>query len=107
MQVADVRRDIDAAVQKLKKHSSKGERATATRNLRELRKELRERETEAISSILRNADVVLATLTSASPDGPLRHTPPNHFDVAVIDECSQVSEYCSLTDRHFWNFNRS
>ena len=33
------------------------------------------------------------TLTSASSvDGPLKHLPEGHFDLAVIDECSQALE---------------
>ena len=58
--------------------------------MRELQKELRERERKAMREILTGADVVLATLTSASGDGPLKHVPENHFDLTVIDECSQV-----------------
>ena len=34
----------------------------------------------------------MATLTSASLDGPLKHLPENYFDLAVIDECSQALE---------------
>jgi hypothetical protein len=34
---------------------------------------------------------VLSTLTTASEDGPLKNLPKEKaFDVAVIDECSQV-----------------
>jgi len=40
---------------------------------------------------LQGADVVLATLTTASPEGPLKQLAEKHFDVTVIDECSQVS----------------
>ena len=58
--------------------------------MRELQKELRERERKAMREILTGVDVVLATLTSASGDGPLKHVPENHFDLTVIDECSQV-----------------
>lgn len=58
--------------------------------LAELRKELKDRERRAIGRILSNADVVLSTLTTASDDGPLRNLPDGHFQVAVIDECSQV-----------------
>ena len=60
--------------------------------IKELRKELRQRETKAIREILSHADVVLATLTTATADGPLRHLPEKHFDYVVIDECSQATE---------------
>ena len=47
----------------------------------------------ATKEVLTGTQVVLATLTSASSkDGPLRHLPENHFDLAVIDECSQSLE---------------
>ena len=93
MQVADVRKDIDKALGKLKSsRTSRGQRGSVGRELKELRKELCDREKEATSSILRNADVVLSTLTSASPDGPLRLLGQDHFDVVFVDECSQALE---------------
>jgi ATP-dependent RNA/DNA helicase IGHMBP2 len=39
---------------------------------------------------MQSVNVILCTLTSATDDGPLRLLPPNHFDIVVIDECSQV-----------------
>lgn len=42
---------------------SKGERASFKREITELRKELKSRETTAITQILKSADVVLATNT--------------------------------------------
>ena len=75
---------------KLKKSRSKNERGGVTRDLRELRKELHSRERDAIKTVLKGADVILATLTTASPDGPLKHLPEKHFGMTVIDECSQV-----------------
>ena len=59
--------------------------------IKSLRKELRERETKAVKEILSHANVIFSTLTSATPDGPLKHLPADHFDYVVIDECSQVS----------------
>ena len=88
--VQDVRADIDKTLGKMKK----GKGSAGLRNeVKELRKELRERERNAIKEILQNAQVVLSTLTSANAiDGPLRNLPENHFDVVVIDECSQSLE---------------
>ncbi|KAH8036044.1 hypothetical protein HPB51_016348 [Rhipicephalus microplus] len=60
--------------------------------LSELRKELKDRERRAVGRILANADVVLSTLTTASDDGPLKNLPQGHFQVAIIDECSQALE---------------
>ena len=70
----------------------------ASHELRELRKELRERERQAVRDILKEARVVLSTLTSATAgDGALKHLQTTTeggvpFDVAVIDECSQSME---------------
>ena len=47
---------------------------------------------KALKEILSRADVVLGTLTSSSNDGPLKYLPDGHFDVTVIDECSQALE---------------
>lgn len=74
----------------LKKSRSKGEKFGLKKELKELRKELGERERAAVKEILTKSGVVLATLTSAAPEGPLRHLPEGHFDLVVIDECSQV-----------------
>jgi ATP-dependent RNA/DNA helicase IGHMBP2 len=41
---------------------------------------------------MQSVNVILCTLTSATDDGPLKLLPPNHFDLVVIDECSQVKE---------------
>ena len=90
--VRDVRADIDKSFSKIKKSRSKGETFGLRREIKELKKELHERERNAIKEILKRADVVLSTLTSASRDGPLKHLPRDHFDVTVIDECSQSLE---------------
>lgn len=88
--IGDIRKEIDdlactAAQSKARGHQVRGK-------LGELRKELKDRERKAIGRILANADVVLSTLTTASSDGPLRNLPESHFEVAVIDECSQALE---------------
>lgn len=57
-----------------------------------LREELRQREDKAITEILSKADVVLATNTSASMDGPLKLIKRDHFDLVVIDEAAQSLE---------------
>ena len=55
-----------------------------------MRKELRVQEATAMGAVLKRADLVAATLTSATGDGPLKHLDPEHFDLVIIDECSQV-----------------
>jgi ATP-dependent RNA/DNA helicase IGHMBP2 len=39
---------------------------------------------------MKSVNVILCTLTSAIDDSPLKLLPFNHFDLVVIDECSQV-----------------
>ncbi|XP_049637146.1 DNA-binding protein SMUBP-2 [Suncus etruscus] len=77
--VAEIRQDIDQA-------------QARSRTAWELRRELREREEAAVLGSLKTADVVLATNTGASPDGPLKLLPEAHFDLVVIDECAQALE---------------
>ena len=72
---------------KVKKSRNKGEKQGLREDIRHLRRELVQREK---AEILKRADVVLVTLTSASNDGPLKVLDKDHFDMAVIDECSQV-----------------
>lgn len=57
-----------------------------------LRKELRQRADAATRDILKRADVVLVTLTSATDDGPMKLLEESHFDVTIIDEVSQAME---------------
>ncbi|XP_076044984.1 DNA-binding protein SMUBP-2-like [Oratosquilla oratoria] len=90
--VADVRKDIDRSLASLRKVKDKGTRNKIRTELKHFRKELRERETKATKQILWSADVVLTTLTSCGGDGPLRLLPKEHFDVTIIDECSQSIE---------------
>ncbi|XP_039391587.1 DNA-binding protein SMUBP-2 isoform X2 [Mauremys reevesii] len=90
--VADIRKDIDQAFIKTKKTQDNGERSHFRNEIKALRKELKEREETAMTEILTRANVVLATNTGASSDGPLKLLPENHFDLVVIDECAQALE---------------
>ncbi|KAM6461611.1 DNA-binding protein SMUBP-2 isoform 2-T2 [Liasis olivaceus] len=90
--VADIRKDIDQAFMKTRKSQDKGERKHFFNEIKILRKELKEREEMAMSETLQQAHVVLATNTGASSDGPLKLLPENHFDLVVIDECTQALE---------------
>ncbi|XP_015268314.1 PREDICTED: DNA-binding protein SMUBP-2, partial [Gekko japonicus] len=90
--VADIRKEMDQALAKTKKTHGKGERSHFLNEIKTLRKELKEREEIAMSEILTRANVVLATNTGASSDGPLKLLPDNHFDLVVIDECAQALE---------------
>ncbi|XP_014717097.2 DNA-binding protein SMUBP-2 isoform X2 [Equus asinus] len=88
--VADIRKDIDQV--KNKKIQEKQEKSNFRSEIKLLRKELKEREEAAMLESLTSADVVLATNTGASPDGPLKLLPDGYFDVVVIDECAQALE---------------
>ncbi|XP_033743821.1 DNA-binding protein SMUBP-2-like [Pecten maximus] len=90
--VEDVRKDLDKAWSQMKRTRDKGEKHTLRGEMKFLRKELAQREQAATKEILKRADVVLATLTSASPEGPLKFLDEKHFNLTVIDECSQAIE---------------
>ncbi|KAG5839939.1 hypothetical protein ANANG_G00210620 [Anguilla anguilla] len=90
--IADIRRDIDRAFEKMKKSRDKGGRSHLKAEVKELRKELRKREESAIAQILKGVDIVLATNTGAHGGGPLKFLPKDHFDLVVIDECAQALE---------------
>ncbi|KAM5316922.1 DNA-binding protein SMUBP-2 [Glossophaga mutica] len=90
--VADIRRDIDQVFVKIKKTQDKREKSSFRNEVKLLRKELKEREEAAMLESLRSADVILATNTGASSDGPLKLLPDDYFDVVVIDECAQALE---------------
>jgi len=59
----------------------------------EERKKMKQEFAIRVSSELREADVVLGTLVACSDEmGPLKCLAKNHFDVTIIDECSQAKE---------------
>lgn len=90
--VLDVKKDMDKACSQLIKCKHRGEKFKYQEEMKFLRKELRQRMSLATKEVLENADVVLVTLTSASNDGALRQLKEEHFDLVVIDECSQAIE---------------
>uniref|UniRef100_A0A2K6N1F4 DNA-binding protein SMUBP-2 n=1 Tax=Rhinopithecus bieti TaxID=61621 RepID=A0A2K6N1F4_RHIBE len=89
--VADIRKDIDQVFVGVLTQD-KREKSNFRNEVKLLRKELKGREEAAILESLTSANVVLATNTGASADGPLKLLPENHFDVVVIDECAQALE---------------
>ncbi|ESN99731.1 hypothetical protein HELRODRAFT_176491 [Helobdella robusta] len=96
----DIRKDINQTLNKLRNPKKTPPSSSPTMmerwklrdEMRILRKELKEREEQAVTDVLARSRVVLCTLTMASDDGPMS---PNRFkdlfDVVVIDECSQTS----------------
>lgn len=86
--VKDVRNEMDAKQASIRKTKSGRERKTIYADLKELRKEYRERERGCISSLIKGSKVVLATLHGAG-GFQLRN---EEFDVVIIDEASQALE---------------
>lgn len=86
--VKDVRSEMDAKQASIKKTKSGKERKAIYADLKELRKEFRERERRCVTSLVGGSKVVLATLHGAG-GSQLRN---EEFDVVIIDEASQALE---------------
>jgi DNA polymerase alpha-associated DNA helicase A len=86
--VKDVRKEMDSKQTSIRKTKSGKERRLIYGDLRELRKEYREREKKCIGDLVGGSKVVLATL-HGSGGFQLRK---EDFDVVVIDEASQALE---------------
>ncbi|KAK3255793.1 hypothetical protein CYMTET_35045 [Cymbomonas tetramitiformis] len=83
--------DMNAILQKMGcKKTKKQERYALRGELKELRKELRKREDQAVKEVMGHARVVLATNTGAA-DYALKHMEAA-FDLVVIDEAAQALE---------------
>lgn len=87
--VQDVRKEMDDKQASIRKTRTGRERKVIWGELRELRKEYRERERGCVDNLVKGSKVVLATLHGAG-GFQLRHVPP--FDVVIIDEASQALE---------------
>ncbi|KAJ9142217.1 DNA polymerase alpha-associated DNA helicase A [Pleurostoma richardsiae] len=86
--VKDVRADMDAKQASLRKTRNGRERRVIYADLKELRKEYRERERRCVDSLIKSSKVVLATLHGAG-GYQLKNS---EFDVVIIDEASQALE---------------
>ncbi|KAG5960715.1 hypothetical protein E4U58_004570 [Claviceps cyperi] len=86
--VRDVRAEMDAKQASIKKTRSGKERRQIYGDLKELRKEYRERERRCVGHLVAGSKVVLATLHGAG-GFQLRN---EDFDVVIIDEASQALE---------------
>lgn len=86
--VKDVRAEMDAKQASIKKTRSGRERREIYNDLKELRKEYREREKKCVSNLVSGSKVVLATLHGAGGHQLRNET----FDVVIIDEASQALE---------------
>lgn len=86
--VKDVRTEMDARQASIRKTRSGKERREIYAELKDLRKEYRERERKCVSDLIKGSQVVLATLHGAG-GFPLKN---EKFDVVIIDEASQALE---------------
>ncbi|KAI7769075.1 hypothetical protein LZL87_000622 [Fusarium oxysporum] len=86
--VKDIRTEMDIKQASIKKTKSGKERKAIYSDLKELRKEFRERERRCVSTLIGGSKVVLATLHGAG-GYQLRN---DEFDVVIIDEASQALE---------------
>ena len=86
--VRDVRKEMDAKQASIRKTRNGRERRAIYGDMKELRKEYREREKKCVDNIVGESKVVLATLHGAG-GFQLRN---QRFDVVIIDEASQALE---------------
>ncbi|KAK1780710.1 P-loop containing nucleoside triphosphate hydrolase protein [Copromyces sp. CBS 386.78] len=86
--VKDVRAEMDAKQASIRKTRNGRERRVIYTELKELRKEYRERERRCVSDLVGRSKVVLATLHGAGG----YHLKNEEFDVVIIDEASQALE---------------
>ena len=86
--VKDVRKEMDAKEASIKKTRNGRERKAIYDDMKELRKEYREREKQCVTTLVSGSKVVLATLHGAG-GFQLRN---EQFDVVIIDEASQALE---------------
>ncbi|XP_063849744.1 DNA-binding protein SMUBP-2-like [Scylla paramamosain] len=90
--LGDIRTEMEGELARLRKARGGDQRKNTRNNIKSLRKELREKETRLVGQVMKGSEVILCTLTSGSDEGPLKHLPPQHLDLVVIDECSQATE---------------
>ena len=86
--VQDIRKEMDQKQASIRKTRNGRERRAIYGDLKELRKEYRERERNCVDNLVRSTKVVLATLHGAG-GFQLKH---QTFDVVIIDEGSQALE---------------
>lgn len=86
--VTDIRSEMDAKQASIKKTRNGRERKAIYGELKELRKEYRQREGRVVSDLLRGSNVVLSTLHGAGS----YQLKDQKFDVVIVDEASQALE---------------
>ena len=86
--VADIRSEMDAKQASIRKTRNGRERRGIYGDLKDLRKEYRQREGRVVSDLLRESKVVLSTLHGAGGF----HLKNEQFDIVLVDEASQALE---------------
>lgn len=86
--VSDVRKELDQKQASIRKTRNARERRTIYADLKDLRKEYREREGKCVDDLVKGSQVVLSTLHGSGG----YQTRNQDFDVVVIDEASQALE---------------
>ena len=86
--VADIRSEMDAKQSSIRKTRNGRERREIYGEMKDLRKEYRQREGRVVGDLLRESKVVLSTLHGAGGF----HLKNERFDVVLVDEASQALE---------------
>ncbi|KAI4723758.1 DNA helicase [Aureobasidium sp. EXF-10728] len=86
--VRDIRNEMDAKQASIRKTRNGRERKAIYGEIKELRKDYRQREASCVDSLVRESKVVLATLHGSGGF----HLKNQEFDVVVVDEASQALE---------------
>lgn len=86
--VQDVRKEMDDKQASIRKTRNARERRQVYAELKDLRKEYRERERGCVQNLVKDSKVVLATLHGSGGF----HLKGHEFDVVIVDEASQALE---------------
>ncbi|GAB7352323.1 hypothetical protein MBLNU459_g2770t2 [Dothideomycetes sp. NU459] len=86
--VKDIRQEMDDKQASIRKTRNGRERKAIYGEMKDLRKEYREREQKCVDGLVRESKVVLATLHGAGGF----HLKGQKFDVVIVDEASQALE---------------
>ncbi|CAO3635804.1 unnamed protein product [Cunninghamella blakesleeana] len=86
--VADIRKEMDDALNKIGKSKNRTERRMLYGEIKELRKDYRIRERKVVDEVINGAQVVISTLNGCGSKTMMKR----EFDVVIIDEATQALE---------------
>jgi DNA polymerase alpha-associated DNA helicase A len=87
--VKQVQKDMDELLKTIRKSKRRSERRDCYKQLKDLRKEYKQRERKVVQDIVKEAVVVLSTLSGCAGK-EMKHW--NDFDTVIIDEATQAIE---------------